>query len=524
VILEGLVTTLDLDGSLNLAPMGPKVEPGQSDAFVLRPFQTSTTYHNLKALGAGVLHVTDDVLLIAQGALGRIDANEIPTRSADVVQGRIVKTACRYFEFRVTDIDDQSERTTIRVETVASGQLRPFFGLNRAKHAVIEAAILATRTHILSIEDILADYRRLAPLIEKTGGPDEETAFAMLREHVEQVAQEQGRFDLIDHPTNAGVRVMAPSRLHFGPLAWGDPAPRQFGGAGLMIKEPGLVLRAEPAEDDTTAGPLAGRVSAFAARVRAALQRQGIHPPPARFVLEHCPPHHVGLGTGTQLGLAVARALSVLAGQPDEPVERLASWTGRGQRSGIGLHGFDQGGLIVDGGHRRPGQVPPIVARKPFPEAWHVLIVIPPRSAGLHGQAERAAFAELPPIPQETTDRLCRLVLLELLPAVEENDLPAFGQAITAMQDEVGRWFAPAQGGLFAGPEVEPIVQFLRTLGLRGVGQSSWGPTLYGFDDRPAVERQALRSMVRDRFELSDDQIFWTQAANAGARWGAIVL
>jgi hypothetical protein len=186
VILEGIVTTIGPDGALNIAPMGPQVEPGMR-RFVLRPFQTSTTYRNLKARGEGVLHVTDDVLLLARTAIGL--EPEAATRPAEAVCGRILTGACRYYEFRVLDLDDRAERTTIVAETVAEGRLRDFFGLNRAKHAVVEAAILATRTALIPLDDILADYSKLAVLVEKTGGPDEHAAFALLDRHVRDVAR-----------------------------------------------------------------------------------------------------------------------------------------------------------------------------------------------------------------------------------------------------------------------------------------------------------------------------------------------
>jgi uncharacterized protein len=189
VILEGIMTTLDSAGVLNVAPMGPRVEPDMR-RFVLRPYKTSTTYRNLKANGEGVLHVTDDVLLLARAAIGR--EGEVATRPASVVRGRVIADACRYYEFRVVALDDREDRTTIRAETVAQGRLRDFFGLNRAKHAVVEAAILATRTEFLPLAEILAEYRKLAPLVEKTGGDAERTAFELLNDHVKGVARARG--------------------------------------------------------------------------------------------------------------------------------------------------------------------------------------------------------------------------------------------------------------------------------------------------------------------------------------------
>ena len=189
MILEGIVTTLAPDGTLNVAPMGPKLgrDPRR---FTLRPYRSSTTYRNLKAAGEGVLHVTDDVLLLARAAIGMLPAP--PTRPAAKVLGRVLETTGRYHEFHVVDLDDRSERTTILVESVAEGHLGPLFGLNRAKHAVVEAAILATRLDFLATADVLAEFHRLAVPVDKTGGPDERLAFGLLADHARGFARRRG--------------------------------------------------------------------------------------------------------------------------------------------------------------------------------------------------------------------------------------------------------------------------------------------------------------------------------------------
>jgi hypothetical protein len=187
VILEGIVTTLSLDSVLNIAPMGPRIEPESGMArFVLRPFRTSTTYQNLKARGEGVFHITDDVLLLAQTAIGAAPPPAPPTRPADVVAGLILIDACRHYEFRVVELDDREDRTAIVVETVAQGRNRDFFGFNRAKHAVVEAAILATRVAWLPRDEVLVEFRKLAVLVDKTGGPRERAAFTLLHRHVRE--------------------------------------------------------------------------------------------------------------------------------------------------------------------------------------------------------------------------------------------------------------------------------------------------------------------------------------------------
>jgi len=189
MILEGLVTTIDKSGQLHLAPMGPDVEPGFR-RFELRPFPSSQTYQNLCESGEGVLHVTDDVLLLARAAIGRIETTP-PHRTAEKVRGFVLSGACRAYEFEVRDIDRSQERVRMSCEVVHSVVLRDFFGFNRAKHAVVEAAILATRIHLLPIEQIRTEFERLHVLVRKTGGPPEHEAFDILKDYVESASKEK---------------------------------------------------------------------------------------------------------------------------------------------------------------------------------------------------------------------------------------------------------------------------------------------------------------------------------------------
>ncbi len=182
MILEGIVTTLGPAGEVNVAPMGPNVDSGMT-RLELRPFRSSHTYANLAARGEGVFHVTDDVLLLARAAVGAPGLPP-PLFPAAAVRGAVLRDACRYYEFRVFGRDERGERAVLDAEVVHSARLRDFFGFNRAKHAVVEAAILATRTAFLPAAEIAAEFRRLAPLVEKTGGDPERAAFALLEEHV----------------------------------------------------------------------------------------------------------------------------------------------------------------------------------------------------------------------------------------------------------------------------------------------------------------------------------------------------
>ena len=181
------VTTISPTGEVNIAPMGPRVD-ADMQRFLLRPFNTSQTYRNLRAHGEGVLHVTDDVLLLARAALGQL-VTLPPLMPAQAIRGWVLRDACRAFEFRVISIDDRDERVSIEVAVVHRGTLRDFFGFNRAKHAVVEAAILATRIHLLPLEEIEAEYRKFAVIVQKTGGEQEKEAFAFLQEHLARVKQ-----------------------------------------------------------------------------------------------------------------------------------------------------------------------------------------------------------------------------------------------------------------------------------------------------------------------------------------------
>jgi uncharacterized protein len=182
MILEGLLTTTAADGSVHLAPMGPMVDE-LLDTFVLRPFQTSTSYQNLKRTGGGVFHVTDDVEMLARAAVGELRAAP-PTQPCSAVNGFILSGACRWFALKVEELDDRAERTTIRCRAVECGELRPFFGLNRAKHAVVEGSILATRLHLLPHDEIAQQFVALRPLVDKTGGEAERRAFAFLEDYM----------------------------------------------------------------------------------------------------------------------------------------------------------------------------------------------------------------------------------------------------------------------------------------------------------------------------------------------------
>ncbi len=316
------------------------------------------------------------------------------------------------------------------------------------------------------------------------------------------------------------------SRLHFGLFrlsaeqCWPDaqgaevlPA-RQFGGVGLMVEAPGVRVCRADAHAWSAAGPLAGRALAFADAFAASLPTDAVLPP-QRLVIDQAPPEHAGLGVGTQLGLAVARLLAVRAGLAKLDAVELAQRVGRGLRSALGVHGFARGGFLVEAGKRGP-PLAPLVARLEFPEAWRLVLALPPGDAGLHGEREAAALARLPAVPLAATDALCRLVLLGMLPALAEADTAAFGAALYDFNRRVGEWFAPVQGGVYAHGGTAAVVEFVRRQGVAGVGQSSWGPTVFAVLP-DAARAEDLAARLRRRFGLEGGAVTVTRAANLGA-------
>ena len=300
---------------------------------------------------------------------------------------------------------------------------------------------------------------------------------------------------MMDRRDGDVVFVEAPARLHFGVLDLRGTLGRWFGGIGAAAPAPTLLVSAAPAPALTVDGPDADRASGFA---RAFLGHHGLKAG-ARVSVCRALPAHAGLGSGTQLALAVARALAELYGVATDAAG-LARAVGRAQRSSIGTWTFAGGGLVVEGGRRGDSDgVGPLIARLPFPPEWRGIVAVPRVASGISGADEAAAFASLPPPPDRDVEQVAHLVLMALLPALADADLPAFGRALTAIQTTTGRWFAPVQGGAFAPGPSEELVRRMGEWGAAGVGQSSWGPAVYGI---VAGEDQGVRLADRVRAAL----------------------
>ncbi|WP_036283693.1 beta-ribofuranosylaminobenzene 5'-phosphate synthase family protein [Methylocystis sp. ATCC 49242] len=303
---------------------------------------------------------------------------------------------------------------------------------------------------------------------------------------------------------SAQASVTATARLHLGFLDMNGGLGRKFGGLGLSLDSPATRLTLTRAPANRVEGPESERAARLLEKAQAALTPDARH----SLVVHEAIPAHSGFGSGTQLALAVAAALRRLEDLPHDPAAD-AAMTSRGARSGLGAGLFATGGVVVDGGRGPQTKTPPVIARAEFPEDWRVLLVSDPTAVGLHGSDEREAFATLPPLSEAASGELCRLVLMQALPALAERELAPFGAAVTRIQEIVGDYFAPAQGGRrYTSAKVEQLVAGLLAEGATGVGQTSWGPTGFAF-----VESEAAARRLVERF-----------AAAAGAQELALTI
>jgi predicted sugar kinase len=295
-------------------------------------------------------------------------------------------------------------------------------------------------------------------------------------------------------------------------LSFGNARSRSFGGVGVMVDRPGVHLRLRRATRLEARGLHAERALAFGQACQRAWNLNGAG---CSMEVLAAPPGHAGLGSGTQLALAVAAGMRHLFGpstdaeagpampHPSEaelvPSEHdwlfdvrdamdLARAVGRGRRSCVGVYGFSRGGLIVESGRKMAADAAPeedatrdfspMVARVRLPSAWRCVVIVGRDDTGLHGDAEKAAFARLPPVPAEVTSELARIALLELLPAAVEAKFAAFAQAIRRYGQLAGRPFEPESGGLAHAGATAQLLELLAELGFPGSAQSSWGPAV----------------------------------------------
>jgi beta-ribofuranosylaminobenzene 5'-phosphate synthase len=294
----------------------------------------------------------------------------------------------------------------------------------------------------------------------------------------------------------AAIRVCAPGRLHLGFLDPSGSLGRRFGSVGLMIDgfETEVVI-SSASEDAVSADTPAARVEldravACLQRLRERTGRRD------RLVLRlrRALPAHAGFGSGTQLALAVGRAFALWHGLNISTVT-LAQWLGRGLRSGVGIAGFDHGGLLIDGGPGADGALAPLLARVALPPNWRIVVAMDERARGLSGPDERAAIAALPSLPQAQAADICHQVLMRVLPGAAEAQFAAFATGINRVQRLLGDHFAPAQSGnRWTSSAIARLMQWWQTSAgdTAAIGQSSWGPTGFAIVPSTAAAQRLI--------------------------------
>ena len=291
-----------------------------------------------------------------------------------------------------------------------------------------------------------------------------------------------------------GVVIGAPARLHLGFLDLNGSLGRRFGSIGLAVSEPETRVVVEKSSKFAASGAESERAARLVRRLAQALGLSGAY----KVDVAQAIPAHAGLGSGTQLALAIGTGLARLNGNAISTRE-LGELVERGARSAIGMAAFETGGFVIDGGRGPSEHAPPVLARHPFPDSWRVLLVMDPSALGVHGDGEKQAFADLPEFSDIAAGHLSRLILMQLLPGLVEADLATFGHALTEIQYIVGSHFAPAQGGSpWSSPAVGRACARLADAGAKGIGQSSWGPTGFAFVETEAAAKRLYASLVGD--------------------------
>ena len=307
------------------------------------------------------------------------------------------------------------------------------------------------------------------------------------------------------------ISVETTARLHMGFIDMNGGLGRRFGSLGLAIDQPALRLNASLDDEVFATGPESDRVRDYAARF---LSQVGLNKGASFTVLEAIPPHS-GLGSGTQLALATGMALNALY-QLNLSVREIAAISFRGARSGIGLGVFESGGFVVDGGRGTNDQLPPVISRLDFPDAWRILLVYDARQTGVHGVQEKAAFSLLPEFSASQAAHISRLVLMQVLPAIAESDIIVFGNAISEIQRLVGDFFSTMQGGgRYSSKRVGSAMAWLGANGVTCTGQSSWGPT--GF---AVMESERVATEWAERLKLKYDGLDYkvVRGRNTGSK------
>ena len=268
---------------------------------------------------------------------------------------------------------------------------------------------------------------------------------------------------------------------------------RIYASIGVAIDRPNIVLKATYAPELEISGLRAERARKFA---EAILDYYGVEAGVKIDVTSDIP-EHSGFGSGTQLALAVGTALSELF-YLDLHSDEIALRLNRSQRSGVGTYAFMHGGFIVDGGHRtekRDG-IPPLLFRFDVPSDWMFVIGLPKIPQKWSGEVEDKTFQDIKLPSRDLGGCISRVLLLQMIPSLLEKNIQLFGAAMTSIDRMFGEYWSESQGGVFSHPIIQSCVEFLLENGAHGVGQSSWGPTLYGI-----VEGESEAQNIAEKLE-----------------------
>jgi beta-ribofuranosylaminobenzene 5'-phosphate synthase len=308
------------------------------------------------------------------------------------------------------------------------------------------------------------------------------------------------------------VYVKTPARLHLGLIDLNGNLGRVFGGLGVGIDSPNVVIKAERSENFSVVGKKTELAKTFAKRFFETYNIKA----EASINVKQIIPEHEGLGSGTQLTLAIAAALARLFNLKAS-VQELSEVMGRGKRTSVGTTIFEKGGFVVDGGKKlEEKRFPVTIFHKPFPQNWRFVVAIPNVNKGLARNEETAAFKRLPPMNPKNVGKICRLIIMKLLPAIVEADIKSFGEALTQIQIIIGNYFAEVQGGTYASETANEGIALLQKLGAYGAGQSSWGPTFYGITRKEKSREIELGIKEFLRKDVGG-QVFVAKANNRGA-------
>ena len=319
------------------------------------------------------------------------------------------------------------------------------------------------------------------------------------------------------------VYVRTPARLHLGIIDLNGGLGRIFGGIGVAIRSPNVVIEAQTSDKEEFIGDREDLIRRLTRRFLEAYNLRAR----VKINVRQLIPSHMGLGSGTQLALAVATALARLL-NVRKPVRELASIMGRGRISGVGTAVFEHGGFVVEGGLKSENKgcvksaptdegFPPLIFREAFPEDWFFVVAIPNLKSRFTDEEEAPIFTRLPPMPDREVGRICRLIVMKLLPSLIERDIKGFGEALTEIQRITGSHFAAVQGGPYSDPIIEECIDHMLSRGAYGAGQSSWGPTFYGLA-KGMRQAEALRSSLQSLLdERVGGRVFHVRADNRGA-------